>query len=91
VSDWALIISGGVLFVAVVVMILNNYATKDAAKERLLSQYLSIREHTEYKLSVQREMDKLHERINLLEQTRPTTETLQAKIEATKVPNKRAT
>jgi hypothetical protein len=53
-------------------------------------KFLSIREHNEYKLSVQRELDKMHERLNVLERTRPTTETLEAKLgQQTKAPREK--
>lgn len=62
---------------AFVVLVLGLFLT-------YTGKFLSIREHTEYKLSVQRELDKVHERINVLERTRPTTETLEAKIGSVK-------
>ena len=59
---------------------------------QLLGKSLSIREHEEFRGNVkeslkelkadyQRENDTLAERIKMIEQTRPTAETLQAKIE----------
>ena len=44
------------------------------------SKFLSIREHESYQAFVTREMDYLRSRISILEQTRPTTGELEAKL-----------
>ena len=47
---------------------------------RTLDKSLTIREHDEYKRAVVREIDRLESRINRLEETRPTTGELEARI-----------
>ena len=47
---------------------------------RTFDKSLTIREHDEYKRAVVREIDRLESRINRLEETRPTTGELEARI-----------
>lgn len=62
------ILSGGVLLIAFITMTL------------LPSKYLYVREHEIHVKSIERQLDSLKERLNLLEQTRPTTGELEAKL-----------
>lgn len=66
---WPIAITFGIFSVAVGGLFLN-YA----------GRFLSIREHESYQEAVRREMDKLHERVNTIEQTRPTTGELEARL-----------
>jgi hypothetical protein len=78
--DWETVLSLGALSVAVL-----------AALSRVLDKSLSIREHNEFKDRVikliddnlgrvERELDKLEDRLKVIEQTRPTTGELEARL-----------
>jgi len=68
--EWPLIIAGGVLITGLLGLVFNNS-----------SKYFTIREHAEFKMAVFRELDVLREGIRTLEQTRPTTGELLARIQ----------
>jgi hypothetical protein len=75
VAHWETIVPVGLLVLAIIGLLINNAST-----------YLSIREHTTYQNFVQREMDTIGRRLDRLEDTRPTTGELEAKI-GTKKPS----
>ena len=67
--DWPVGIALGVLAVGLVGLIFNQAASK-----------LSVREYESYTAFIVRELDAIRERITFLEQTRPTTGELEAKL-----------
>jgi hypothetical protein len=67
--DYQLTISIGALVVSALV-----------AFSRTLDKSLSIREHEEFSKSVHRDIDRVERRIELIEQTRPTTGELEARM-----------
>jgi hypothetical protein len=69
--EWPLIIAGGVLITGLLGLVFNNS-----------SKYFTIREHIEFKAAVFRELDVLRDQIKTLEQTRPTTGELLARIQS---------
>jgi vacuolar-type H+-ATPase subunit D/Vma8 len=73
--DYQLTISIGALVVSVLV-----------AFSRSLDKSLSIREHEEFSKSVHRDIDRVERRIELIEQTRPTTGELEARMGQVRYP-----
>jgi hypothetical protein len=67
--EWSTAISVGLLFIALAGLYLNTSAT-----------YLAIREHEAFRASVQREFDQLRYEIRILQETRPTTGELEARL-----------
>lgn len=70
--DWAIFLGVGAFIIA-----LGSFYLSSSAK------FLSIREHETYNTFVKRELDHLSKRIYILEQTRPTTGEIEARLNGT--------
>jgi hypothetical protein len=67
---WPVVIAAGVLLTAIITIIMTNS-----------SKFLSIREHETYRAYATREMDITSRRLDIIEQTRPTTGELEARLQ----------
>lgn len=71
--ELSVVIAAGVFIVSLIALFLSSSA-----------KYLSIREHETYTAFLTREMDLINNRLLLLEQTRPTTGELEARLQTGK-------
>jgi hypothetical protein len=75
---WEIMVPTGIFIIAIAGLFLNN-ATQ---AKSLAEKFLSIREHETYNDFIKRELDRIAQRLTFLEQTRPTTGELEAKLKA---------
>ena len=71
--DYPTLVAAGILLVTLSALYVSSTA-----------RYLSIREHESYRSFILREVDQLNHRILVLEQTRPTTGEIEARMNGTK-------
>lgn len=80
--DWNTVGVFGALGLGVFSLFLNLSSKADERIEKLREESLSLREHKEFKDRVLADTKRLEDRVDVIEQTRPTTDELQAQIKA---------